>query len=52
MASAGWTVLRFAWEHVMFDPGYVDRSLRSAVGLLTRKPLGPALDVDPARRTA
>ena len=27
----GWTVVRFAWEHVMFDPAYVSASLAQAV---------------------
>jgi very-short-patch-repair endonuclease len=26
----GWTVLRFAWEHVMFEPAYVAGCLRAA----------------------
>jgi very-short-patch-repair endonuclease len=36
---AGWTVLRFSWEHVMFDPGYV----RSVLTGLVEGPPGPAL---------
>ena len=28
----GWTVLRFAWEHVMFEPAYVAECLRRAAG--------------------
>ncbi len=28
----GWTVLRFSWEHVMFDAGYVRRSLTALAG--------------------
>lgn len=27
----GWSVVRFAWEHVMFDAAYVSTSLRQAV---------------------
>ena len=27
----GWIVVRFAWEHVMFQPVYVRRVLTSAV---------------------
>jgi very-short-patch-repair endonuclease len=27
----GWTVVRFAWEHVMFDPAYVSATLAQAV---------------------
>jgi len=29
--TAGWTVLRFSWEHVMFEPDYV-RSAMTALG--------------------
>jgi very-short-patch-repair endonuclease len=36
---AGWTVLRFSWEHVMFDPGYV----RSVLTGMVEGPPGPAL---------
>lgn len=32
----GWLVIRFAWEHVMFDPEYVARVLRGMVALLSR----------------
>lgn len=28
-----WTVIRFAWEHVMFEPEYVERCLRRVVDL-------------------
>ncbi len=31
---AGWTVLRFSWEHVMFEPNYV----RSAIAALVQPP--------------
>ena len=37
---AGWTVRRFSWEHVMFDPGYVRSVLTGMVG----GPPGPALE--------
>jgi very-short-patch-repair endonuclease len=30
----GWIVLRFAWEDVMFDPGYIHRVLVSVVALV------------------
>ena len=30
----GWTVLRFSWEHVMFEPDYV----RSAMAALVQPP--------------
>jgi very-short-patch-repair endonuclease len=33
MVMDGWIVLRFAWEDVMFDPGYVSRVLKSVVSL-------------------
>lgn len=44
LAQRSWVVLRFSWEHVMFEPEYVAEVLRSMVMLLTRQPLGPALD--------
>jgi very-short-patch-repair endonuclease len=28
----GWLVLRFAWEHVMFDPDWVESTLRASIG--------------------
>jgi very-short-patch-repair endonuclease len=34
----GWTVLRFAWEHVMLDRGYV----RACLGAVVRAPAGRA----------
>ena len=37
---AGWTVLRFSWEHVMFEPGYV----RSVLTGMVEGPPGPALE--------
>ena len=30
----GWLVVRFAWEHVMFEPEYVAGVLRAVVQLL------------------
>ena len=39
-ALAGWTVLRFSWEHVMFEPGYV----RSVLTGMVEGPPGPALE--------
>jgi very-short-patch-repair endonuclease len=33
----GWLVLRFAWEDVMFDPGYVRDCLEQAVQLVVRR---------------
>jgi very-short-patch-repair endonuclease len=49
---AGWLVLRFAYEHVMFDPDYVRSVLVAAVELLGRGSLGRALGEGPQRRTA
>jgi very-short-patch-repair endonuclease len=48
----GWLVVRFAWEHVMFQPEYVSDVLRAAVVLLTRRPSGPALGTPAVRRSA
>lgn len=36
MVVNGWLVLRFAWEDVMFDPGYVRSVLVAVVGLRTQ----------------
>jgi len=33
----GWVVLRFSWEHVMFEPGYVARCLRESAEALSVK---------------
>ncbi len=44
----GCQVLRFAYEHVMHDPGYVHEVLTAAVG----GPLGRALGRRPLRRSA
>jgi very-short-patch-repair endonuclease len=30
LAVRGWLVLRFAWEHVMFEPAWVAETVRSA----------------------
>ncbi len=39
----GWTVVRFAWEQVMFDPAYVEYVLRRVVERLTKQPERRAL---------
>jgi very-short-patch-repair endonuclease len=49
---AGWLVLRFTYEHVMFEPQYVRQVLLAVVELLSRGPLGRALDQVAERRTA
>ncbi|TNM62423.1 DUF559 domain-containing protein [Streptomyces sp. NP160] len=36
LVADGWTVLRFAWEQVMFDQGWVSGVLRDTQALLTR----------------
>jgi very-short-patch-repair endonuclease len=47
LVVAGWTVLRFAWEHVMFQPGFVHACLVAVCGG------GDATEVQHAlRRTA
>jgi very-short-patch-repair endonuclease len=33
LTSRGWLVLRFAWEHVIFDPGWVGGRIRETVAL-------------------
>ena len=38
----GWLVIRFAWEHVMLRPDYVDRVLRDVVRRLGEGPQGRA----------
>ena len=48
----GWLVIRFAWEHVMFEPQYVDRVLRGAVALLSGTPLEPAVEPPGESRSA
>lgn len=36
LAAAGWIVLRFAWEHVMFEPEWVLATVKAAIERLTR----------------
>jgi very-short-patch-repair endonuclease len=48
----GWWVVRFAWEHVMFQPDYVDRVLRGMVALLGRGPGRRALAAPGERLSA
>jgi very-short-patch-repair endonuclease len=48
----GWLVVRFAWEHVMFEPAYVDRVLRAMVALLGGTSHGRALADDEGRLSA
>lgn len=50
-ALEGYLVIRFAYEHVMHEPGYVRQVLAGAVALLAKAPAGQALD-RPARRPA
>lgn len=50
--ALGWVVIRFAWEHVMFEPDYVRAVLRAVVARLGPQPLEPALDRSEARRSA
>jgi very-short-patch-repair endonuclease len=33
LVIAGWTVLRFTWEQVMFSPDVVVRTVRAAMAL-------------------
>jgi very-short-patch-repair endonuclease len=46
---AGWHVIRFSWEHVMFQPAYVRAVLAAAV---LGRPLGHALDRSRDARSA
>ena len=48
----GWVVVRFAWEHVMFEPGYVDQVLRAVVVLLSGRPRERALAAKDDRLSA
>ncbi len=48
----GWLVVRFAWEHVMFEPAYVDRVLRAMVELLGGASQRRALGDDEGRLSA
>jgi len=36
----GWLVLRFAWEHVMFDPDWVESTLRASIAGSRHRPRG------------
>lgn len=50
---AGWRVLRFSWEQVMFSPGYVRACLEAAVALPPPvRPRGRAALPRPGRRAA
>ena len=49
---AGWLVIRFAWEHVMFEPDYVRQVLTSMVALLSGQPIERALASDQPTRAA
>jgi hypothetical protein len=33
LVIAGWLVLRFAWEHVMFEPEWVRHTIQGAIAL-------------------
>jgi very-short-patch-repair endonuclease len=48
----GHLVVRFAWEHVMFEPAYVRRVLVAMVDLFSARPLGRALEADALARSA
>jgi hypothetical protein len=48
----GRLVVRFAYEHVMLQPRYVHGVLDGVVALLTRRPVGLALDAVRPRRSA
>lgn len=37
LQSAGWVTRRFAWEHVMFEPGWVVAQVRSALAQRPRR---------------
>lgn len=50
--TRGWLVVRFAWEHVMFEPNYVREVLEGMVVLLTRQPQRRALAPEDQRRSA
>jgi very-short-patch-repair endonuclease len=51
-AMYGWLVIRFSWEHVMFEPEYVARVMRAMVGRLSGGPLEPALEAKDDRLSA
>lgn len=48
----GWLVLRFSYEHVMFEPEYVQRVLVSVLELLSAARMGRALEHTQESRTA
>jgi very-short-patch-repair endonuclease len=48
----GWLVVRFAWEHVMFEPDYVRQVLVAMVALLSGAPQRRALDGQTGRLSA
>ena len=48
----GRLVVRFSFEHVMLEPGYVQGVLDSVVALLTARPVGLALESVRRRRSA
>jgi very-short-patch-repair endonuclease len=53
LVLAGWRVLRFSWEQVMFKPGYVRECLEAAVALPPPvRPRGRAALPRPGRRAA
>ena len=49
-AMAGFVVLRFSWEQVMFDPAYVERCLRNVVA--GPRPVGRANGAESPRKSA
>ena len=49
-ARAGYVVLRFSWEQVMFEPAYVERCIRDV--LAGPRPFGRANGAEPARKSA
>ena len=51
-AMKGWWVVRFSWEHVMFEPDYVREVLTRMVRLLSGKPLPPAQRKSAQRKSA
>jgi very-short-patch-repair endonuclease len=38
LAVRGWLVLRFTWEHVMFEPAYIRRTLTEAAAWRAQRP--------------
>ncbi|MEP7089515.1 MAG: DUF559 domain-containing protein [Nocardioidaceae bacterium] len=48
----GWLVLRFSWEHVMFEPGFVGGCLTSAARRADRRPQRRATPRRSTARTA